>query len=180
MYIISIRQTNDKRGVTVRSVIIAILFIFISSSIKAGEKFTWSGFGVLVEGPKRNKMVLQSTISGIEYRLTKSKNFHIGDTVFVSGTINRHQSHTKYPRIHVKEISWYDCCRSELKGDMNGDGVFHVGDLVLLGEIIKFNLSDVICIQNGDIDGDGQLSLTDLYYLRDYQFNYGPEPPPCE
>lgn len=159
--------------------LILLLYVFLNTTAIAQNGY-WNGIGILEKAPKGNQMYLKSNIGQQKFILTRHGKFNDGDTVFVSGHITRHYFKEITPRIHVKEIKWYDCCPNGFKGDIDSDGNLDIADIIILSVILKENLTLIICSEQIDIDDNGIIGNSDLEYLLNYAFNDGPPPPPCE
>ena len=64
-----------------------------------------------------------------------------------------------------------------VRGDVNGDLVIDIGDLIYLIDYMFTGGPPPVSEMAGDVDGSGQLDISDLVYLVDYMFNDGPPPP---
>jgi hypothetical protein len=65
-----------------------------------------------------------------------------------------------------------------LRGDVNGDGIINLGDVVYLITYQYKNGPAPIPLLAGDVNCDGGVGLGDVVYLITYQYKNGP-PPPC-
>ncbi len=60
-----------------------------------------------------------------------------------------------------------------VRGDVNGDGIVSISDLVHLAHHRLLDGPDPVCEDAADVDDDGDLALLDLYMLLEYL--YGPQ-----
>jgi PKD repeat protein len=67
--------------------------------------------------------------------------------------------------------------RVSQRGDVNGDGLINVSDLVHLATYMFQFGPPPVTTKAGDVAGDGGIDISDLVYLADYMFGGGPPPP---
>ena len=60
-------------------------------------------------------------------------------------------------------------------GDVNGDGVINVIDIVIVVDLVLSNNYDAI----GDVNADGELNILDVVVLIDLVLNGDPNEPGC-
>ena len=67
--------------------------------------------------------------------------------------------------------------RFVIRGDLTGDLIIDISDLVYLVDYMFTFGPKPVCLQAGDIDDNLAYDIADLIYLVDYFFNEGPPPP---
>jgi len=72
------------------------------------------------------------------------------------------------------------CCIGD-RGNVDGsiDEPVNVGDVIYLVDFIFFGGPEPPCIEEGNVDGIGEINVGDLIYLVNFIFHQGPPPPSC-
>ena len=74
-----------------------------------------------------------------------------------------------------------NCCDG-IRGDVDMDGIIDIKDLVNLTAYVFTDGERPECIEEADVNGSGDknpVNEDDFYYLAEYMFARGPEPPKC-
>jgi len=71
------------------------------------------------------------------------------------------------------------CCYG-IRGDVTGDGIILVDDLIIIKDYLFHGDSAPDCLKAGDVVIDGEILVDDLVFLANYLFKGGDAPPPCE
>ena len=73
------------------------------------------------------------------------------------------------------------CCEDPIRGNVDGDPAdeINVADVIFLVEYIFFGGPEPPCLEEADVNGDGEPSVVDIIYLAEYIFFGGPPPVEC-
>ncbi len=85
---------------------------------------------------------------------------------------------SQFSRTYAVYVTGTDCCVG-LRGDVTGDGLTLVNDLVLLVNYVFKSGPAPSCIKEGDANGDGNILVNDLVYMVNYVFKGGLAPFGC-
>ena len=81
--------------------------------------------------------------------------------------------------VKVQQVLTIPCCIG-MRGNANNDPYdqVNIGDCVAIVNCVN-GMAGIVCPEEADVDGDGDVDIDDAYYLIDYIFNGGPAPVDC-
>jgi len=84
-------------------------------------------------------------------------------------------------RIRTTKSEPCGCCIPPIRGDVDYAEPFaiDIADLVYLVDFMFTGGPPPICLEEADMEVNGEIDISDLVFLVDYMFNQGPPPPPC-
>lgn len=88
---------------------------------------------------------------------------------------------SQIPCITLTSLSASISCCTGITGNVDGDGsdLIKVTDLTYLIAYLFRGGEPPPCMEEADVNADGDVKITDLTYLIAYLFRGGPEPAPC-
>jgi len=73
-------------------------------------------------------------------------------------------------------LAGYVYATSIQRGDVNGDQVVDIGDIVFVINYVFYGGAEPVPLEAGDVNCDGIVDIGDIVYLINYVFYGGPEP----
>lgn len=80
------------------------------------------------------------------------------------------------PSFSMNSGFWQEFLQGYIRGDVNGDGVIDIADIVYLLNYLFFGGPEPAPLWVGDADCDGLVDIDDIVYLLNYLFISGPSP----